>query len=205
MTDKFEIYGNSISGNCYKVQLLCAQLGIDHVWHELDILGGAARSDEFQAMNPNGKTPLLKLADGRFLPESNAILYYLAQGSPLVTDDAYEMASILSWMCFEQYSHEPYIAVARFIMVYLGNPPEEAENLESKRPGGYKALKVMESQLAEHDYFANDRYSIADIALYAYTHKAHEGGFDLGKYSNVREWLARVQQQPGFVPMLNGH
>jgi glutathione S-transferase len=205
MTDKIEIYGDSISGNCYKVQLLCAQLGIDHVWHELDILGGAARSDEFRAMNPNGKTPLLKLADGRFLPESNAILYYLAQGSPLVTDDAYEMASILSWMCFEQYSHEPYIAVARFIMVYLGNPPEEAENLESKRPGGYKALKVMESQLAEHDYFANDRYSIADIALYAYTHKAHEGGFDLGKYSNVREWLARVQQQPGFVPMLNGH
>jgi glutathione S-transferase len=205
MTDKIEIYGNSISGNCYKVQLLCAQLGIDHVWHELDILGGAARSDGFRAMNPNGKTPLLKLADGRFLPESNAILYYLAQGSPLVTDDAYEMANILSWMCFEQYSHEPYIAVARFIMVYLGNPPEEAENLESKRPGGYKALKVMESQLAEHDYFANDRYSIADIALYAYTHKAHEGGFDLGKYSNVREWLARVQQQPGFVPMLNGH
>jgi glutathione S-transferase len=205
MTDKIEIYGNSISGNCYKVQLLCAQLGIDHVWHELDILGGAARSDEFRAMNPNGKTPLLKLADGRFLPESNAILYYLAQGSPLVTDDAYEMANILSWMCFEQYSHEPYIAVARFIMMYLGNPPEEAENLESKRPGGYKALKVMESQLAEHHYFANDRYSIADIALYAYTHKAHEGGFDLGKYSNVREWLTRVEQQPGFVPMLNGH
>ena len=205
MTDKFEIYGDSISGNCYKVQLLCAQLGIEHVWHELDILGGAARSDEFRAMNPNGKTPLLKLADGRFLPESNAILYYLAQGSPLVTDDAYEMASILSWMCFEQYSHEPYIAVARFIMVYLGNPPEEAENLESKRPGGYKALKVMESQLAEHDYFANDRYSIADIALYAYTHKAHEGGFDLSKYSSVREWLARVEQQPGFVPMSNGH
>jgi glutathione S-transferase len=205
MTDKIDIYGNSISGNCYKVQLLCAQLGIDHVWHELDILAGAARSDEFRAMNPNGKTPLLKLADGRFLPESNAILYYLAQGSPLVLDDAYEMANILSWMCFEQYSHEPHIAVARFIMVYLGNPPEEAENLESKRPGGYKALKVMESQLAEHDYFANDRYSIADIALYAYTHKAHEGGFDLDKYSNVREWLARVEQQPGFVPMLNGH
>jgi glutathione S-transferase len=205
MTDKIEIYGNSISGNCYKLQLLCAQLDIDHVWHELDILAGAARSDEFRAMNPNGKTPLLKLADGRFLPESNAILYYLAQGSPLVADDAYEMANILSWMCFEQYSHEPYIAVARFIMVYLGNPPEEAENLESKRPGGYKALEVMESQLAEHDYFANDRYSIADIALYAYTHKAHEGGFDLGKYSSVREWLARVEQQPGFVPMSNGH
>jgi glutathione S-transferase len=205
VTGKSEIYGNSISGNCYKVQLLCAQLGIDHVWHELDILAGAARSDEFRAMNPNGKTPLLKLADGRFLPESNAILYYLAQGSPLIADDPYEMANILSWMCFEQYSHEPYIAVARFIMVYLGNPPEEAENLESKRPGGYKALKVMESQLAEHEFFANDRYSIADIALYAYTHKAHEGGFDLGKYENVREWLTRVEQQAGFVAMSNRH
>ena len=113
MTDTIEVYGDSISGNCYKIQLLCAQLGIEHVWHELDLLKGAARTDEFRAMNPNGKTPLLKLADGRFLPESNAILYYLAQGSALVADDAYEMANILSWMCFEQYSHEPYIAVAR--------------------------------------------------------------------------------------------
>ena len=205
MTDKIEIYGDSISGNCYKLQLLCAQLGIDHVWHELDLLSGAARTDEFRAMNPNGKTPLLKLTDGRFLSESNAILYYLAHESSLIAADPYEMANILSWMCFEQYSHEPYIAVARFIMVYLGNPPEEAENLESKRPGGYKALKVMEKQLAEHDFFANDRYSIADIALYAYTHKAHEGGFDLDKYSNVREWLTRVEQQPGFVPMSNRH
>ena len=106
-------------------------------------------------------------------------------------------------MCFEQYSHEPYIAVARFIVVYLGNPPEEQDNLESKRPGGYKALKVMHIHLADNDFFANNRYSIADIALYAYTHKAHEGGFDLGKYSNVRAWLARVEQQPGFIPMQN--
>ena len=201
MTNKIEIYGNSISGNCYKLQLLCAQLGIDHVWHELDVLAGAARSNEYRAMNPNGKTPLLKLADGRFLPESNAILYYLAQGSPLVADDAYEMANILSWMCFEQYSHEPYIAVARFIMVYMGNPPEEAENLESKRRGGYKALKVMEGQLAEHDYFANDRYSIADIALYAYTHKAHEGGFDLAAYPAIQDWLARVADHPRHISM----
>ncbi len=205
MTNKIEIYGDSISGNCYKLQLLCAQLGIDHVFHELDLLSGAARTDEFRAMNPNGKMPLLKLADGRFLPESNAILYFLAHGSPLIAEDAYEMANILNWMFFEQYSHEPYIAVARFIVVYLGNPPEEQANLESKRPGGYKALKVMEKQLTAHDFFANDRYSIADIALYAYTHKAHEGGFDLAKYKKVREWLKRVEQQPGFVPMLNRH
>lgn len=205
MSNKIEIYGDSISGNCYKLQLACAQLGIDHVWHELDLLKGAARTEEFRAMNPNGKTPLLKLADGRFLPESNAILYYLAQGTPFFSEDPYEAASILSWMCFEQYSHEPYIAVARFIVVYLGNPPEEKENLESKRPGGYKALKVMEEQLSENDFIANNRYSIADIALYAYTHAAHEGGFDLSKYSSVRAWLNRVEEQPGFVPMSNRH
>jgi glutathione S-transferase len=205
MTNKIEVYGDSISGNCYKIQLLCAQLGIDHVWHELDLMGGAARTDEFRAMNPNGKTPLLKLADGRFLPESNAILYYLARGSALIADDAYEMANILSWMFFEQHSHEPFIAEARFIVIYLGNPREKQEELEGKRPGGYKALKVMNNHLEHNDFFANDRYSIADIALYAYTHKAHEGGFSLVKYPNIREWLARVENQPGYVPMSDRH
>lgn len=205
MTSKIELYGDSISGNCYKTQLLCAQLGIDHVWHELDLLKGAARTDEFRAMNPNSKTPLLKLADGRFLPESNAILYYLAQDSALVSDDAYEMANILNWMFFEQYSHEPYIAVARFIVVYLGNPPEKQAELESKYPGGYRALKVMNKHLETSDFFANNRYSIADISLYAYTHKAHEGGFSLVKYPQVREWLARVENQPGYVPMSDRH
>lgn len=205
MSNKIEIYGNSISGNCYKLQLICAQLGIDHVWHELDLLKGAARTEEFRAMNPNAKTPLLQLEDGRFLPESNAILYYFAQGTPLFAEDRYEAANIMNWMFFEQHSHEPYIAEARFIVVYLGNPPEEKENLESKRPGGYKALKVMEAQLSKDDFMANNRYSIADIALYAYTHKAHEGGFDLAKYSNIREWLKRVEEQPGYVPMSDRH
>lgn len=202
---RIEIYGDSISGNCYKVQLLCAQLGIDHSWHELDLLKGDARTDEFLAMNPNGKTPLLQLADGRFLPESNAILWYLAQGSALVADDAYEMASILSWMFFEQYSHEPYLAVARFIKVYLGDPPEKQAELEGKYPGGYKALKVMDQHLAKADFFTGKRYSIADIALYAYTHRAHEGGFSLVKYPNVRDWLKRVEHQPGYIPMSERH
>lgn len=205
MTSKIELFGDSISGNCYKTQLVCAHLGIDHVWHELDLMQGAARTDEFRAMNPNGKTPLLKLADGRFLPESNAILYYLAQGSALVADDPYEMANILNWLFFEQHSHEPFIAEARFIVVYLGNPPEKQEELEGKRPGGYRALKVMNQHLQNNDFFANNRYSIADIALYAYTHKAHEGGFSLVKYPNIREWLTRVENQPGFVPMLDRH
>ena len=205
MTDKIELFGDSISGNCYKTQLVCAHLGIDHVWHELDLMQGAARTDEFRAMNPKGKTPLLKLADGRFLPESNAILYYLAQGSALVADDPYEMANILSWMFFEQHGHEPFIAEARFIVVYLGNPPEKQEELEGKRPGGYRALKIMDGHLQNNEFFANNRYSIADIALYAYTHKAHEGGFSLVKYPNIREWLARVENQPGFVPMSERH
>lgn len=205
MTSKIEVYGDSISGNCYKVQLVCAQLGVEHVWHELDLLTGAARTDEFLAMNPNGKTPLLRLADGRFLPESNAIIYYLAQDSALVSDDPYTMAQILSWMFFEQYSHEPYIAVARFIKVYLGDPPEKQDELEAKYPGGYKALKVMNEHLEKNDFFAGKRYSIADIALYAYTHKAHEGGFSLVKYPSVRDWLKRVENQPGYVPMLERH
>lgn len=205
MASTIEVYGDSISGNCYKVQLLCAQLGIEHVWHEVDLLAGAARTDEFLAMNPNGKTPLLKLANGRFLAESNAILYYLAQGSALVAEEAYAMASILSWTYFEQYSHEPYLAVARFIKVYLGNPPEKQAELESKYPGGYKALKVMNQHLASQDFFATNQYSIADIALYAYTHKAHEGGFSLVKYPHIRDWLKRVEHQPGFIPMSERH
>ena len=186
MAGKIEVYGDSISGNCYKIQLICAELGIAHVWHELDLMQGAARSDEFRAMNPIGKVPLLKLADGRFLPESNAILYYLADGSPLFAGDRYERASIMSWLCFEQYSHEPYIATSRFIIRYLGNPPEQRQSLESKRDGAYRALDIMEGRLADNDFFANNRYSIADIALYAYTHVAHEGGFDLGKYRTLK-------------------
>jgi glutathione S-transferase len=201
MPGKIEVFGDSISGNCYKIQLACAQLGIEHVWHELDLMEGAARTDEFRAMNPNGKVPLLKLADGRFLPESNAIIYYLADGSALFSGDPFARASILSWMFFEQYSHEPYIATARFIVRYLGNPPAEQANLESKRPGGYKALKVMNGHLEKNDFFANNAYSIADIALYAYTHVAEEGGFDLGKYTNIHAWFKRVESQPGFIPM----
>ena len=201
MPASIEIYGDSISGNCYKIQLLCAQLGIAHAWHELDIMQGAARTDEFLAMNPNGKVPLLKLADGRVLPESNAIIYYLADGSPLFAGDRYARANILHWMFFEQYSHEPFIAVARFIVRYLGNPPEQQARLASKMPGGYRALEIMNQHLVDNDFFANDSYSIADIALYAYTHVAHEGGFDLGGYANVNAWLKRVEAQPGYVAM----
>jgi glutathione S-transferase len=201
VSGKLEIYGDSISGNCYKLKLASAQLDIDHIWHEVDIMKGATRSDEFLAMNPNGKVPLAVLPDGRYLPESNAILSYLADGSDLAGGGRYEHANILRWMFFEQYSHEPFIATARFIIQYLGSPPERQADLDAKRGGGYKALDIMERQLDKDDFIANDTYSIADIALYAYTHVADEGGFKLSDYANINAWFKRVESKENYIPM----
>ena len=195
------VYGDSISGNCYKIQLLCAQLDIPHDWQEVDILKGDTRTDEFLEMNANGKIPLLALSDGRYLAESNAILAYLAEGSELAGSDRFSRAQVLQWMFFEQYSHEPNIATSRFIIKYLGSPPDRQAALEEKRVGGYKALDVMENQLGDHTFIAGTKYSIADIALYAYTHVADDGGFDLKEYPEVRAWLGRVEATPAYVPM----
>ncbi len=202
MGDTMRIYGDSISGNCYKLQLACSQLGVAHEWHEVDIMSGATRSEDFIAMNPNGKVPVAVLPDGRCLAESNAILSYLADPTDLAGVDRFERASILQWLFFEQYSHEPYIATSRFIIQYLGNPPDRQADLESKRNGGNKALDVMEQQLSASRFIASDSYSIADIALYAYTHVANEGGFDLHNYPQIQAWLARVEQQQNYVPMV---
>lgn len=201
MSNRIELYGDSISGNCYKLQLACAQLDIDYTWHETNILAGESRTEKFLAMNPNGRVPLMALPDGRYLSESNAILCYLAEGSMLAGDDRFERANVLRWMFFEQYSHEPYIATSRFIIQYLGRPEEREGDLESRKGGGYMALDVMEQELTDNDFIANDNYSIADIALYAYTHVAGEGGFDLGNYPQIKAWLERVEMQDGFVPM----
>ncbi|MDH3746869.1 MAG: glutathione S-transferase family protein [Gammaproteobacteria bacterium] len=198
---RIKIYGDSISGNCYKLKLAAAQLDIEHEWHEMDILAGKTHTPEFLALNPNGKVPLLVLDDGRCLPESNAILWYLADGSPLVGVDRFERATVLAWMCFEQYSHEPYIATSRFIIQYLGSPPERQAELDGKKAGGYSALNIMEEHLSKHEFFANDAYSIADIALFAYTQVAHEGGFDLSAYPEINKWLDRVRDTDGFVAM----
>lgn len=205
MSKNIEIYGDSISGNCYKLQLACSQLEIDYVWHEVDILAGESRTEQFLAMNPNGRVPLLALPDGRFLSESNAILCYLADGHELAGGDQFERANVLRWMFFEQYSHEPYIATSRFIIQYLGRPEDREGDLESRQGGGYMALDVLEQELTDNDFIANDTYSIADIALYAYTHVADEGGFDLGAYPQIRAWLARVEKQSRFVPMSDRH
>ena len=201
MNEKIKIYGDSISGNCYKIKLLCSELGIAYDWHELDILSGATRTADFLKMNPNGKIPLLELPDGRHLAESNAILCYLAEGTVLAGADRFERASVLQWMFFEQYSHEPYVATSRFIVRYLGNPPERRDDLEQKRAAGERALGIMELKLRQSPWMTGDRFTLADIALFAYTHVAEEGGFHLERFPGVMDWIARTVSRPNYKPM----
>lgn len=190
------VYGDLLSGNCYKVELLMRHLGLEHASVHVDILAGETRTDTFLARNANGKIPVLELDDGRCLAESNAILNFLADGTRYLPGDAWARAQVLQWQFFEQYSHEPYIAVARFIAKYLGMPVERRAEYESKRAGGIRALTVMERRLAEADYLVGDALTIADISLYAYTHVAHEGGFDLAPFVSIRDWIERVEAHP---------
>jgi len=194
------VYGMKASGNCYKLQLLLEQLGRPYRWVEVDSVNGQTRTPEFLAKNPNGKVPLLELADGRLLPESNAILCYLADGSRYLPDDAWQRAQVLQWLFFEQYSHEPYVAVARFVARWLPEDHPRQAELPKLRERGHQALAVMEQHLREHDFFVDAGYGVADIALYAYTHEAPVGGIELEPYPAVRAWLARIEAQPGFVP-----
>ena len=195
------VYGMKSSGNCYKVQLLLERLGRPYRWNEVNILAGESRTPEYLAMNANGRVPLLRDEEGRYLAESNAILCYLADGSPLLPEDRWQRAQVLQWLFFEQYSHEPYIAVARFIRTMLpADTPRRAE-LPRLVERGNQALAVMERHLSRAVYFAGDAYTIADIALFAYTHAAADGGFDLSAYPAVGAWLDRVRAQPGHVAM----
>ncbi|MEE9334564.1 MAG: glutathione S-transferase family protein [Granulosicoccaceae bacterium] len=196
-----KIYGDAQSGNCYKIQLLAHHLDIAHTWVPINILEGDTQTSEFLAMNPAGKIPLLELDDGRHLSESNAILHYLANGSWLLPENTWLQAVILSWQFFEQYSHEPNIAVARFINVYLGMPEDRKADYQEKQTGGNNALAVMEAHLNQQPFFAGNNMSIADISLYAYTHVAHEGGFDLSNYSAIGQWLTRISEHPKHLPM----
>ena len=195
------VYGDIASGNCYKVKLTLEQLGIAHEWAHVNVVQGETRTEDFLRLNPNGKIPVLVLDSGEVLAESNAILNYLADGTPLLPAGRLERARVLEWQFFEQYSHEPYIAVARFINRYLGMPEARRTEYEAKQAGGRKALGVMERQLALTPFLTGDRYTIADISLYAYTHVAHEGGFDLADFPAVGAWLARVRSQPVHVTM----
>ncbi len=195
------VYGFSPSGNCHKVKLLLGQLGREYAWVETDSARGETRTPGYLAKNPNGKVPLLELDDGRILVESNAILCWLADGTRFLPADPWAKAQALSWMFFEQYSHEPYIAVARFICGWtLADSPRRAE-LPKLRERGHAALAVMEKHLSAHDWFSGGDYGIADIALYAYTCVAPHGGIALDAYPAMNAWLARVEATPGFVPM----
>lgn len=196
------VHGYSTSGNCHKLRLLLEQLGQPYEWVEVDSSKGETRTPEYLARNPNGKVPMLETGDGRILVESNAILHWLAEGSPFLPPDPWQRAQALSWMFFEQYSHEPYVAVARFIHGWTPpDSPRRGEELARCMERGHGALAVMEQHVSGNDWFTGPDYGIADIALFAYTDVAHHGGFDLVAYPALRDWLARVRATPGFVAM----
>jgi glutathione S-transferase len=197
----YKVFGDMLSGNCYKIELLMQFIGIPHEWIHIDILAGETHTEKFKQMNPNERIPVVELGDGEYLWESNAILNYFAEGTEFLPQGKCERARVLQWQFFEQYSHEPYIATARYINKYLGLPKEREAEYQSKQTGGHKALAVMEQHLAGNRFFVVSHPSIADISLYAYTHVAHEGGFDLSEYTNIQRWLKDFEGIPGYVKM----
>ncbi|GLS92354.1 glutathione S-transferase [Psychromonas marina] len=196
-----KVYADIKSGNCYKVALICSLLEISHQWVHVDILKAETQATSFLAKNSNGKIPLLETENGQYLAESNAILNYLADDTALLPTDPMQRALVLQWQFFEQYSHEPFIAVARFINLYLGLPESRAQEYQDLQVGGHKALRVMEDQLSQSDYLVGSSITIADISLYAYTHVAFEGGFNLSSYPGILSWLSRIRQLPGYKSM----
>lgn len=200
----YVLYDNLDSGNGYKPRLLLALLGVRYRRIELDIDKAETRTPEFLAKNPNGRVPVLELEDGTLLPESNAILYYLAEGTPFWPAGRAARAQVLQWMFFEQYSHEPQIAVARYILRHLPEDHPRQAELPLRLERGHQALAVMETHLRGRTFFVGDRPTIADLALYAYTHVAHEGRFDLGPYPAIRAWLDHIAALPGYIPITQG-
>jgi glutathione S-transferase len=194
------LYDSGVSGNCYKVRLLLAHLGVDYERRELDVIDRSDRQQLLGALNPALRVPTLVLEDGRALPESNAIIFYLAEGTEYLPEDHFDRAQVLQWLFFDQYSHEPYIARARFLLTIWPEPVSE-RYIESLQREGHVALAAMEEHLTQRSFLVAERYSIADIALYAYTHVAGEGGFDLSRYPALGAWLARVAAQPGHIPI----
>ena len=194
------VYGMSTSGNCHKIRLLLEQLGRSYRWIEIDSANGETRTPEYLAKNPNGRVPMLELEDGRLLVESNAILCYLAEGTQFIPTDTWQRAQALSWMFFEQYSHEPYIAVARFIRGWTPADSPRRADLPRLLERGEQALAVMEKHLGNAPWFSGSDYGVADIALFAYTDCAGDGGFDLAKFPRVSNWLSRIRATAGFVP-----
>ena len=196
-----KIYADIQSGNCYKIKLLTSLLTIKHEWIHIDILAKETLTEDFLKKNNNGKIPLLELDDGRFLSESNAILNYLATNTALIPNDTFVNAKIQQWQFFEQYSHEPFIAVARYIAKYLGLPDDRRADYQSKQEGGHKALQIMEEQLQKTPYLVGEELTTADVSLYGYTHVAHEGGFNLKEYPAIQKWINRIQAHPKYIGM----
>lgn len=196
-----KIYGDTISGNCFKIKLVASLLDIPHEWVHVDIMSGGARTKAFLQKNPNGKVPIIELDDGRCISESNAAINYLAFDTELFPDDSFSKAKVLQWQFFEQYSHEPYIAVARFIKKFQEIPEDRKEEFYSKQAGGHAALKVMDDQLASTTYLVGEQLTVADISLYAYTHVAHEGDFSLESYPNIQRWIKKISSHPKYVAM----
>jgi glutathione S-transferase len=195
------LYNSAVSGNCYKVRLLFAQLDLPYETVEMSVVDRSNRADVLGELNPGLRVPTLVLEDGRPLGESNAILWYFGDGTEYVPVDRYERAQVLQWQFFEQYSHEPFIAVARFWKSYSDQPEVFERQRDRLLEGGYRALDALEGHLTERAFLVGERYTLADISLYAYTHVAHEGGFELERYPAVRSWLDRVAGQPRHVPI----
>jgi len=197
---KLTLYGDQISGNCLKTKWTADFLGVDHDWVDISVVQGGTRSDAFMAMNPSGQVPVMRIPDGRILPQSNAIILYLAEtnsGHDLIPTDAFQRAQMFSWMFWEQYSHEPYIAVRRFRVLFQNLPDDEIDPQLLAR--GRRALGVMEMHLTFNDYFVGQTMTLADIALVAYTRVAHEGGFDLSEFPSVQRWVARIETDLGIA------
>jgi glutathione S-transferase len=195
------LYNSPVSGNCYKVRLLLAHLGVEYERRDLDVVDRSNRADVMGELNPDLRVPTLVLDDGRPIAESGAILWYFGEGTRFVPGDRYHRAKVLQWMFFEQYSHEPAIAVVRFLVAYSGEAEKHVETIAQRTADGYRAFDAMERHLAESTYLVGDELTLADIALYAYTHVAHEGGFDLQGCPAIRTWLDRVAAEPGHVPI----
>ena len=206
--NRYRVYGDMLSGNCYKIAMLLEFKGVPYDWEAVDVLSGYTQSPEFKQLNANAKIPVLEITNAEtggkeYLSESNAILNYLAEGSEFLPASGLPRARVLQWQFFEQYSHEPYIAVARFIKRFLGLPADRQAQYEGAQVGGHKALAVMEEQLSRTLYLCGETLTIADISLYAYTHVASDGGFDLAGYPNILAWIARIEARPNYLPMQN--
>ena len=195
----FRLYQMNSSGNCYKIRLLLTQLEIPFEKIEIDILKKESRTPQFLLKNPNGRVPLLETPEGKFLAESNAMMFYLSQNTEFFPNDKWQQAKVMEWLFFEQYSHEPYIATSRYWISLLGKADEYRDAINQKKEPGYAALGVMEKHLENNQFFVGDRYTIADIGLFAYTHVAPEGGFDLTQFPAIQTWIERVMAQPRYL------